>query len=180
MKNKAVSVILKATFVFYILLMLQLLFRFNPLYFSSFSFNNIVRNYNLIPFHTIKGYWSGSFGVSLYEATVNLFGNIFVFTPLGLYFQTFYSKKLLRNILLMLFIPIAVELLQFTFGVGALDIDDVILNFTGGMLGILIYKMLSLFMKNSGKVKTVIAMAALLVALPALVIVVGTIITMVI
>jgi len=51
-----------------------------------------------------------------------------------------------------------VEIIQYIFKVGATDIDDVILNGIGGLIGIIIYKILELIFK--GKTRRAIEIIA--------------------
>ena len=75
--------------------------------------------------------------------TDNFFGNIFAFMPFG-FFSSLLFKRL-RSIgvifLLSMGVSITVELLQLTFKVGSLDIDDVILNSSGGTIGYIMFKL---------------------------------------
>jgi len=52
------------------------------------------------------------------------------------------------SIFLVILISLFVEIIQYIFGLGASDIDDVILNCSGGLIGILSYKVLALFVRN--------------------------------
>ena len=71
----------------------------------------------------------------------NLLGNILVFVPLGfLLALQFYNIKWARVFQIALFIGVLIESLQVIFKSGILDIDDVILNFFGVVLGFLSYK----------------------------------------
>ncbi len=76
--------------------------------------------------------------------TDNFFGNIFAFLPLG-FFSSLLFKRL-RSIgmilLLSMGVSVTVELLQLTFKLGSLDIDDVILNTLGGTIGYITFKLL--------------------------------------
>ena len=62
---------------------------------------------------------------------------------------------------------VAVEIVQGVFALGASDIDDVILNCLGGFVGILLVLLARVVLKDSGRVRAVVA-AASVVALPVL------------
>ncbi len=89
---------------------------------------------NIIPFKEITRYEVGS---SLFF--YNIIGNILLFVPFGFFISAYINlKKLLQIFLLVLVISTSIELVQFEIG-RAFDIDDIILNITGGIIGFLIY-----------------------------------------
>jgi len=70
----------------------------------------------------------------------NLLGNVIVLVPLGFLFALRYHKnKWGRALLVGLFIGIILELLQVIFKSGILDIDDIILNSLGVIIGYLLF-----------------------------------------
>lgn len=54
---------------------------------------------------------------------------------------------------------------QFIFGIGTADIDDVILNCLGGLIGILIYRGLCALLKDEEKARTAIVLLGFIVIL---------------
>lgn len=93
---------------------------------------------NLMPFREILRYDVGT--KAFYK---QVFGNILLFIPLG-YFATSYCKiKGLGTITLVsLLSSIAIEVTQHYIG-RTFDIDDIILNVVGGIVGFLIYTALN-------------------------------------
>ena len=93
---------------------------------------------NLIPFREILRYDVGT--KAFYK---QVFGNILLFIPLG-YFATSYCKiKGLGTITLVsLLSSITIEVTQHYIG-RTFDIDDIILNVVGGIVGFLIYTALN-------------------------------------
>lgn len=89
---------------------------------------------NIIPFKEIFRY---SIGSRLFIK--NIIGNILLFLPYG-YFIGYYinNKKIITSAILTMIISITIEVVQLNIG-RTFDIDDVILNTCGGMLGFLIY-----------------------------------------
>lgn len=89
---------------------------------------------NLTPFREILRYDYGTNG--FYK---QVFGNILLFIPLG-YFATKYCQiKRFGGIFLITFLSsLSIEVVQHFIG-RSFDIDDVILNVVGGVLGFLIY-----------------------------------------
>ena len=67
---------------------------------------------------------------------------------------------MVKNVLWIIFITVAVEVLQFVFKVGATDIDDVILNGFGGFLGVIAYRILLTIFRDTYKVRLVITLGA--------------------
>lgn len=162
MRKKIISILFYMMLIVYAVLMLDLLFRFDLILNGS---RRIDRSYNLIPFRTILEYSSPNVSRSI--VAINLLGNIAVFVPYGLYLQTLRkTKRIGTGFLTVLGTSILIELIQFAFGLGVCDIDDVILNGIGGLLGILLYQALLKMTKNEDKVKTIATILSLLLGLP--------------
>lgn len=73
---------------------------------------------------------------------INLIGNIVVFIPFGLLLPMI-NKQFQKKIKLMLVFIFGISILeisQLIFRVGSFDIDDIILNSIGVLLGLSIYK----------------------------------------
>lgn len=158
-KNIFFRVLLYAVFGFYLLLLLLVLFRAR----------HETRSLNLVPFRGIVSYLmgkdliSGADSASLLRAFAldNLAGNIVLFIPLGVYAALFNSdKSIWKNTLWILAASVAAELVQFTFKLGIGDIDDVILNTLGGLIGVLLYRGLLAACKDEGKARRGVAIAA--------------------
>ena len=115
--------ILMLCFIFYILLLY---------YIVTFQDNNFGTN-NFIPFKEIFRYKVPS---ALFFK--NVIGNIALFIPLGI-FITYYigNKNFIIPLVLSLVISCSIELAQGIIG-RTIDIDDVILNVIGGLLGYII------------------------------------------
>lgn len=96
-------------------------------------------NSNFIPFKEMFRY---SFGSNLFIK--NVLGNIIMFVPYG-FFVSYYLdlKKTLSAFLLVLLVSTSIETTQLLIG-RVFDIDDIILNIVGGMIGFVIYKLLDL------------------------------------
>lgn len=121
----------------HILLFIGLGFYIFVLFAFLFFKTNSFQSLNLIPFYTITDYLSNGGIISI----INVLGNIVLFIPLGIYLILFnHNKRIFINTLWSVIISVAVEILQYSFKVGATDIDDIILNGLGGFIGIVIYK----------------------------------------
>lgn len=69
----------------------------------------------------------------------NIIGNIVLFIPYG-YFSSYFlnNKKFSFNILFTLIVTLSIELVQYNIG-RTFDIDDIILNVIGGVIGFVVY-----------------------------------------
>lgn len=142
---KKVSNILSSTLLFmYIIYLLYLVF-FSTYYGRGYFH----RSYNFIPFKTIVEYMF--FSSSLNATVLNIVGNILAFVPMGFLVPIVFSKinRFKCIAILVLISTISIEIIQFIIGVGTCDIDDVILNWLGGVIGFQIYKILINKIKNN-------------------------------
>jgi glycopeptide antibiotics resistance protein len=89
---------------------------------------------NLVPFHTLAIYWR-NLGSEFWMR--NLFGNLFLLLPLGLLGPIALPAldRWWRISLVALLYSIAIELIQLAVPDRSADIDDVIVNVAGAMLG---------------------------------------------
>lgn len=143
--------VLYSVFAFYIFLLCILLFRtVHP-----------VRSLNLVPFRSIIRYLSGQDQHLHAFALSNVLGNIVLFFPLGVYLTLFHrDKRISVNLLWIVLTSLMVEIIQYTFRLGIGDIDDILLNGFGGLLGIAAYRILLLKVKDAGKVRRIIEIIA--------------------
>ncbi|NLZ80619.1 MAG: VanZ family protein [Clostridiales bacterium] len=95
-------------------------------------------NYNIKPFRTISPYLKN---ITDSYAYMNILGNIVPFIPFGFFVPMVLFKKVrfLKTILLSFLCVLLFEIFQFISMLGFFDIDDVILNTLGCMVGYLIY-----------------------------------------
>ena len=72
---------------------------------------------------------------------LNVYGNIVVFIPIGLFLPKLVKrcKNMLLTTLLTFEISLCVELIQLFTKVGSFDVDDLFLNTLGGLCGYIIY-----------------------------------------
>jgi len=99
--------------------------------------DQIYKSINLVPFTTLIFYLSGK--VNWLIAFYNLAANIVLFIPYGLFLRMkrFSQWKTLFIALLMI---ACIEVLQFIFHRGSMDIDDLILNLLGVYLGFVLFR----------------------------------------
>ena len=109
-----------------------------------------VRRYNLYPFKTIAEFILNADHYSSETIFINLTANIITFVPLGFFTSLFFKKlkKLTPMLLTSIIIITIIELGQFILRVGVLDIDDIILNTIGCIIGFIFYKRLKTFIQK--------------------------------
>ena len=104
---------------------------------------------NFVPFKEIFRY---SFNSKLFYR--NVIGNVAIFVPFG-YYVNYYckSKNITYSLLITLIVSTTIETIQLALG-RSFDIDDIILNVLGGVVGYLLYIFSEfIFKKTSEKVK---------------------------
>jgi len=155
-RERVKTVFLYGVFTCYILLLIKILFL------SRVSHSEI-RSINLIPFYSIIEYISSSSATIKSFAFGNVVGNIVIFVPLGAYLSLFKKdKRVIRSLLLIFIVSLFVEILQGILAIGASDIDDIILNCLGGLIGILGYKFLLFILRDEKKVHTTITILSVM------------------
>lgn len=101
--------------------------------------------FNLRPLDTVRRYlWvlrHSTDAAQRSNATANLFGNVALFVPLGIFLPMLFDglRKLWRFGLLTVALILLLELTQAATGLGTCDIDDLILNLAGTALGYLLW-----------------------------------------
>ena len=96
---------------------------------------------NLIPGRTFIHYLE--FGTNISYVFINLLGNLVMMAPMAIILPNLFKslKSMKVYSVTVIGISIFVELLQFTFMCGSVDIDDIILNSLGSILFfILVYR----------------------------------------
>ncbi|MFW6015568.1 MAG: VanZ family protein [bacterium] len=130
----------------------------NILFFSDYYGRTTIKDeytYNLYPFKEIKRFIQYRDYLTLEEWTTNLFGNVLAFIPLGFFLPliTRHYRKFFKVFFSSIFISLSVEILQLIYRVGIFDVDDIILNTFGGVLGYILYKILIYLNKKKNKGK---------------------------
>lgn len=103
-------------------------------------------NMNLRPFHTIKLYINLLTDVNntdnMIAAVVNLFGNVVMFIPLGIFLPALWKpmQRWWTCLPCITLVMTVVELVQLVTLRGCCDVDDLMLNVLGGALGYAVWK----------------------------------------
>lgn len=95
------------------------------------------RNTNLIPFKNTITYITGSEHYNFNIILDNTLGNMLIFLPLGFFLPILFKKVItLRKVISgSILISFTFEALQFFLQLGQFDIDDIILNTLGSIVG---------------------------------------------
>ena len=107
---------------------------------------------NFKPFRTIKMYIDYAYKLNSVE---NLAGNVVVFMPLG-FLLPFMSAELRKfsDVLLNAFtFVLGIEVFQLFSAFGAFDVDDILLNCIGAMLGYGCYRAVAALMEKKKNTK---------------------------
>lgn len=101
--------------------------------------------YNLTLFKEINRFWNMRHTYGWNVTIVNLLGNIVCFMPFGFLLPTISKNKVLKNFvsvtLLAMIFSLCIETAQLVMKVGAFDVDDILLNTIGGLLGYIFMKL---------------------------------------
>jgi len=131
--NKAVAI---AWFFLYLMILAFLMF---------FIREREAHPVNLIPLNTIKHFCGllRSKNYSIFTVGfINIVGNIFMFIPLGVFLPAIFKAQRKWYILFpcaSVFISF-LEYLQYATALGTADIDDLILNLIGVLIGYILYR----------------------------------------
>jgi glycopeptide antibiotics resistance protein len=102
---------------------------------------------NFLPFKTILPYLIGQHGRLI--GIFNLLGNIVLFVPIGFLAPFVYRRMTWqKSLLLAVSVGLCIEGMEVALRVGIFDIDDVILNALGVMIG---YWAFAILFKNAKK-----------------------------
>lgn len=98
---------------------------------------------NLIPFHEITAYMEQA----TLHSFVNFIGNILIFMPFGMLLPLLLrgmSNPWSKVLLLSFTFSLGLETAQLILAIGTFDVDDLILNTAGGLLGYGVYRGVSM------------------------------------
>ena len=136
--------IIKILFIIYCITLFFILFlygartgnQFNLKVFSKEHFEKI----NLIPFKTLLGFIDRINNSTINTSIVvqNVLANLLMFIPMGMALPVLFKDKFNKLWKILIFIIcfiFIVEIIQFLTFCGSADIDDLILNTIGGIIG---------------------------------------------
>ena len=133
------------TFGIYCFFLLKLLFLEGRVVRHDLNVIAYLKHSNWIPMRTIVGYFQKLSEDRINTDTVvrNILGNLVVFLPMGCYLPClgcfFRSKG--RCLTVLLGMIVSVEILQILLRIGFFDVDDILFNFLGGLVGVMLVSM---------------------------------------
>ena len=137
--KRAVKISAWGVFALYCLVLLYILILDKAFAGYHQNLRNILAHINLIPFGTVVTYVIRLANGSINPDTVikNLAGNLILFAPMGAFLPFAFDKmkKLWRVVLVLLIMILTVELIQIVLLIGSFDVDDLMLNMLGGLIG---------------------------------------------
>ncbi|MBR6281577.1 MAG: VanZ family protein [Lachnospiraceae bacterium] len=107
--------------------------------------------YNLIPFHEIRRYILYADQLGMPAVLLNLLGNVLLFVPFGFLVPLFWRKEEHHPFIIILMgclFSAVVEVIQLQTGLGSCDVDDVILNTLGTVLGYGLFRLGNLIYRS--------------------------------
>lgn len=126
-------------FILYVLLLVYFLF-FSEEY-GRVAAEERVYRYNLVPFVEIRRFWVYRKQLGAFAVITNLFGNVIAFIPYGFILPVI-AHKCRSGIFIIasgFILSFLVETVQLITKVGCFDVDDMILNTLGAVIGYLLF-----------------------------------------
>lgn len=136
-KKRQLRIVGKILFVLYVLFVFYFLI-FSDWYGRTGEMQEY--HYNLVLFREIKRFWNYREQLGVFATFTNLFGNIVIFLPFGFFlpmasrYRSFWGTAINS-----LALSLVVETFQLLTKVGCFDVDDLLLNTLGGILGDIIF-----------------------------------------
>lgn len=116
------------------------LFKQVALYNLFAAIGSMERTISIIPFKSLLDMINNN--ISVTRILENILGNIAIFIPFGLLLPIVQKDKSKKIILYGLFTSALIEIIQYVFALGSSDIDDLMLNTLGTVIGYLLYKII--------------------------------------
>lgn len=149
MKKENIIKIIKYLFIIYCIGLIFILFIYggrtgNQFHLKIFSKEHF-KMINIIPFKTILDFLEkmANSTINTNIVIINLFANLLMFIPMGMALPILFAEKfnsLWKTIKFVICLVMLVEIIQFITFIGYADIDDLILNTIGAIIGYSIIK----------------------------------------
>ncbi len=105
--------------------------------------------YNLELFKEIRRFVMYREQLGPFAVFSNLFGNILIFMPFGFFISmASRTRGFFKTLFYSLCLSLCVEILQLATRVGSFDVDDILLNTVGGVLGYLVFVICNLIRRR--------------------------------
>ena len=149
-KNKFLKICCHIIFIIYFVLLIKIvLFKYRGL---IITFDKLIagelsgfHSFNIIPFQSIWEFKKLMFSGYFTRGFNNIVGNVFVFAPFGYFIPLLHKKCQKWKIVILagFFVSLFFEICQYFLYLGSADIDDIILNLLGVILGFLFFKIVN-------------------------------------
>lgn len=143
--KKRIVIVGRIVFYLYILLLSYFLF-----FSERYGRDLVTDNYNLQLFKEIKRFIKYRELIGIEGFLVNIIGNVLAFAPFGFILPLLnksYRKFHIIAILSILF-SVIIEVSQLLLKVGVFDVDDILMNSIGGILGYLCFLIFHIIYKK--------------------------------
>lgn len=127
-----------------LLLILYLAVLIYVCFFSERYGRNIISDhfrYNLEPFKEIHRFFAYKDILGAKAFIINMFGNVLAFAPFGFMIAVVSPgmRHFYKAVAMTFVLSLVIETIQLVCRVGAFDVDDLILNTFGGLLGYMVF-----------------------------------------
>lgn len=147
-KEKMIRYSLWIVLIIYCLLLFRItLFKQVALFNLSAAIGTSERIISIVPFVSILEMIKT--GTSFERIIENVLGNIVLFIPLGILLPTLIRKSGKITLILGICTSAIIEIVQFVFGLGSTDIDDLILNTVGVLIGYQLFRFIKRVTKSN-------------------------------
>lgn len=129
------------------------------LFFSEMMGRSVGNDYqlNLVLFREIRRFFTKRHILGDSVVWMNIAGNIAAFLPFGLFVMPVSNRRInfMETVILTFNVSLCVEIIQLVTKVGSFDVDDLLLNTIGGLMGAGIYVVYAMIerKRTNGKVQ---------------------------
>lgn len=110
--------------------------------------------YNLELFKEIRRFITYREQLGMFAVFANLFGNILIFVPYGFFISMAAVRRgFFKTLFLSFGLSLCVETVQLFTRVGSFDVDDILLNTIGGVLGYIVFVVCNLLRRRNDRKK---------------------------
>ena len=129
----------KIYFIAYLIILVYLLFFAEV--FGRMENPLAERSYNIEPFKEIMRFYKYRHTLGIVAFMINVPGNVVAFIPFGFFIPIIskYKMGMLKTVFMGMLFSLGVEGIQFIVNVGSFDIDDIILNTLGSVIGYTVF-----------------------------------------
>lgn len=128
-------------FMAYLVMLIRIvLFKQAALYNLFAAIGSMDRTISIIPFKSLFDMINNN--ISATRILENVLGNIAIFIPFGLLFPIIQKDKSPKIMLYGLITSAGIEIIQYVFALGSSDIDDLVFNTSGAIIGYALYKII--------------------------------------